>query len=81
MNLKEIKAWNKYLKYNEMKPSEKKLNNFLKKATEEEKMKCEIECLSHGNINGAMLTTCEAYGLVGKCGEECPLFATCEYQD
>lgn len=44
-------------------------------------MKCEIECLSNGNINSAMLGTCETYGLMGKCGEECPLFATCEYQD
>lgn len=81
MKLKNTKTWNKYLKYKDMKPSEKELYIFLKNATEEEKNKCEIECLSHGNINSAMLTTCEAYGLMGKCGKECPLFNNCEYQD
>lgn len=37
MNEKEIKTWNKYLKYSNLKPSKKELYDFLENATKEEK--------------------------------------------
>ena len=79
MNKKEIKEWNKYLKYSNLKPSKKELNNFLNNASEEDKLRNQLQSMER-NINGAMLSTCEIYGLSGMCGELCPKYQnkTCE---
>ena len=58
MKLKEIKEYNKYLKYSGKSPNKKDLDVFNKYASEEEKLAKEIEVLSYGNINGACLDTC-----------------------
>lgn len=80
---RKIKEWNKYFKYTGRKFNEKELNVFLENATEEDKLRCQLESYEHGNINGAMLSTCEIYGLSGNCGENCPKFkdGTCECMD
>ena len=77
---REIKEWNKYFKYSKRKFNKKELNDFLKNATEEDKLRCLLETYEHWNINGAMLDTCMTYGLSGNCGENCPKFkdGTCE---
>lgn len=79
MNKKEIKEWNKYLKYSNLKPSKKELNNFLDNASEEDKLRNQLQSMER-NINGAMLSICEIYGLSGMCGELCPKYQdkTCE---
>ena len=80
---REIKEWNKHFKYSKRKFNKKEWNDFLGIATEEDKLRCLLETYEHGNINGAMLSTCEIYGLSGNCGENCPKFkdGTCEYMD
>lgn len=82
MNKKEIKEWNKYLKYSNLRPSKKELEDFLNNATEEDKLRCQLQSYER-NINGAMLSTCEIYGLSGNCGKMCPKYQdrTCECLD
>ena len=82
MNKKEIKTWNKYFKYSNLKPSKEELDNFLNNATEEDKLRNELGSLEKG-INSAMLDTCEIYGLSGNCGKNCPKFQdkSCECYD
>ena len=79
MNKKEIKEWNKYFKYSNLKPSKEELDNFLNHATEEDKLRNELGSLEK-RINSAMLDTCEVYGLSGNCGKLCPKYQnkTCE---
>lgn len=58
-----------------------KNDNFIEDATEEDRLRYNIEMMEDGRINGAMLSTCEIYGLSGNCGEKCPKYQdrSCEY--
>lgn len=60
-----------------------KENLFNKYATREQKLGKQLRVLSKGNINDAMLDTCEIYGLSGLCGKQCPKYQdkTCECID